>query len=388
MAAALTATRGVLRSLPEQVKELAAVCASVLREHEERNELLRKENVAFKKEADITMQLAVQESTAALAAEEAQVLRLMEQTHELQRERDQDKATAMAIESYATALAINAANEAVKAQVAVIHAESDATHAEALIHEASQLHSPEQDGQGRAIDAVIETNDALEEKVDELETQLGLMEMELAASELSREHKEKEAHGAGEDNMVLLHNALKEERFKTRALEKAVQDGAEQLAKAHGRTEAFRAAALQATEEVDSLQRQLDSTKPRQARTASVLVDIDGDGVADYRVTGIDRDHDGIPDALQSGASQRIDPTVQYHGLEGRLHRGSTATGSRVDSQWSSSPFQAARECAADIKELVDHLPATASRNVSPGGAAPDRIARTARSPVAHNPYY
>ena len=33
--------------------------------------------------------------------------------------------------------------------------------------------------------------------------------------------------------------------------------------------------------------------------SASVAVDVDGDGRADYLVTGADRDGDGIPDALQ-----------------------------------------------------------------------------------------
>merc|ERR1712195_384192 len=34
---------------------------------------------------------------------------------------------------------------------------------------------------------------------------------------------------------------------------------------------------------------------------AAVAVDVDGDGIPDYVVSGADRDGDGIPDALQSG---------------------------------------------------------------------------------------
>merc|ERR1711939_120317 len=39
------------------------------------------------------------------------------------------------------------------------------------------------------------------------------------------------------------------------------------------------------------------------APQASVYVDVDGDGAADYLVTGADRDRDGIPDALQGNGS-------------------------------------------------------------------------------------
>jgi len=42
----------------------------------------------------------------------------------------------------------------------------------------------------------------------------------------------------------------------------------------------------------------------QQTPQATVLVDVDGDGVADYRVTGVDRNHDGIPDALQQHGHQ------------------------------------------------------------------------------------
>eukprot|EP00658_Telonema_sp_P-2_P054602 TRINITY_DN4343_c0_g1_i11.p1 TRINITY_DN4343_c0_g1~~TRINITY_DN4343_c0_g1_i11.p1 ORF type:complete len:418 (+),score=60.62 TRINITY_DN4343_c0_g1_i11:243-1496(+) len=38
---------------------------------------------------------------------------------------------------------------------------------------------------------------------------------------------------------------------------------------------------------------------------ATVGVDVDGDGRADYLVSGVDRDRDGIPDALQGGSSYR-----------------------------------------------------------------------------------
>ena len=34
-------------------------------------------------------------------------------------------------------------------------------------------------------------------------------------------------------------------------------------------------------------------------RSATVAVDVDGDGIPDYIVSGADRDGDGIPDALQ-----------------------------------------------------------------------------------------
>ena len=34
-------------------------------------------------------------------------------------------------------------------------------------------------------------------------------------------------------------------------------------------------------------------------RSATVAVDVDGDGIPDYLVSGADRDGDGIPDALQ-----------------------------------------------------------------------------------------
>ena len=37
-----------------------------------------------------------------------------------------------------------------------------------------------------------------------------------------------------------------------------------------------------------------------QAPTATVGLDVDGDGRADYLVTGADRNLDGIPDALQA----------------------------------------------------------------------------------------
>ena len=37
---------------------------------------------------------------------------------------------------------------------------------------------------------------------------------------------------------------------------------------------------------------------------ASMAVDVDGDGRADYIVSGVDRDGDGIPDALQQVCSQ------------------------------------------------------------------------------------
>merc|ERR1712166_113604 len=36
-------------------------------------------------------------------------------------------------------------------------------------------------------------------------------------------------------------------------------------------------------------------------RSATVAVDVDGDGIPDYLVSGADRDGDGIPDALQGG---------------------------------------------------------------------------------------
>ena len=35
------------------------------------------------------------------------------------------------------------------------------------------------------------------------------------------------------------------------------------------------------------------------APTATVGLDVDGDGRADYLVSGVDRNRDGIPDALQ-----------------------------------------------------------------------------------------
>ena len=35
------------------------------------------------------------------------------------------------------------------------------------------------------------------------------------------------------------------------------------------------------------------------APTATVGLDVDGDGRADYLVSGVDRNYDGIPDALQ-----------------------------------------------------------------------------------------
>ena len=38
-------------------------------------------------------------------------------------------------------------------------------------------------------------------------------------------------------------------------------------------------------------------TRPPQS--ATIAVDVDGDGIADYLVSGADRDGDGIPDALQ-----------------------------------------------------------------------------------------
>merc|ERR1712166_832787 len=45
---------------------------------------------------------------------------------------------------------------------------------------------------------------------------------------------------------------------------------------------------------------------------ATVAVDVDGDGRADYLVSGVDRDGDGIPDALQRGPrySPRYSPPV------------------------------------------------------------------------------
>merc|ERR1712086_329826 len=43
---------------------------------------------------------------------------------------------------------------------------------------------------------------------------------------------------------------------------------------------------------------------------ATVAVDVDGDGRADYLVSGVDRDGDGIPDALQRGSSPRYSPPV------------------------------------------------------------------------------
>ena len=36
-----------------------------------------------------------------------------------------------------------------------------------------------------------------------------------------------------------------------------------------------------------------------QSQRATVAVDVDGDGIPDYLVSGADRDGDGIPDALQ-----------------------------------------------------------------------------------------
>ena len=44
--------------------------------------------------------------------------------------------------------------------------------------------------------------------------------------------------------------------------------------------------------------RKSNSTKPVYSQ-ATVAVDVDGDGKADYLVTGRDRDGDGIPDGLQ-----------------------------------------------------------------------------------------
>ena len=39
--------------------------------------------------------------------------------------------------------------------------------------------------------------------------------------------------------------------------------------------------------------------KPAAAPRATIGVDVDGDGRADYLVSGVDRNRDGIPDALQ-----------------------------------------------------------------------------------------
>ena len=49
---------------------------------------------------------------------------------------------------------------------------------------------------------------------------------------------------------------------------------------------------------VSQNRRNSNSSKPVYSR-ATVAVDFDGDGKADYLVSGRDRDGDGIPDALQ-----------------------------------------------------------------------------------------
>ena len=41
---------------------------------------------------------------------------------------------------------------------------------------------------------------------------------------------------------------------------------------------------------------------------ATVVVDVDGDGIPDYVVSGADRDGDGIPDALQVATTWHAHP--------------------------------------------------------------------------------
>jgi len=48
----------------------------------------------------------------------------------------------------------------------------------------------------------------------------------------------------------------------------------------------------------------------RTSPCAAVAVDLDGDGRADYVVSGVDRDGDGIPDSMQRSSSQRRDWTT------------------------------------------------------------------------------
>ena len=49
---------------------------------------------------------------------------------------------------------------------------------------------------------------------------------------------------------------------------------------------------------VSQNRRKSNSSKPVYSQ-ATVAVDVDGDGKADYLISGSDRDGDGIPDALQ-----------------------------------------------------------------------------------------
>jgi len=54
----------------------------------------------------------------------------------------------------------------------------------------------------------------------------------------------------------------------------------------------------------------MDAWDKVHSRTATVAVDIDGDGIADVLVTGRDVDGDGIPDALQTSTSTYVAPTA------------------------------------------------------------------------------
>merc|ERR1712086_310017 len=51
---------------------------------------------------------------------------------------------------------------------------------------------------------------------------------------------------------------------------------------------------------------------------AAVAVDVDGDGIPDYVVSGADRDGDGIPDALQGGPQFGNNSYYAVRGSHGR----------------------------------------------------------------------
>jgi len=93
---------------------------------------------------------------------------------------------------------------------------------------------------------------------------------------------------------------------------------------------------------------QEEGCESNEPGTATVLVDVDGDGQADFQFTGVDLDHDGIPDVLQADrlAGQGVD--------------ADTCTADRTDTAGSTATLNLELQPAAEIAESsVDRVAAS-----------------------------
>merc|ERR1712086_1063809 len=97
---------------------------------------------------------------------------------------------------------------------------------------------------------------------------------------------------------------------------------------------------------------------------ATVAVDVDGDGRADYLVSGVDRDGDGIPDALQNGTRSSSFSTVE---------KIKTTAIDAVDSPMATKALEERSPAFARLKAFSSEKP---SPKTSPQGTDSPLLSR------------